>query len=103
MRDAISVVPQDIPLFNDSIRFNIEYGRINASMEDIISAAKRANIYNSIQRMPEKFETRVGERGLMLSGMFEIVLTRISNSWCADHFALHQVANASELHSHARS
>ncbi|WP_299729274.1 ABC transporter ATP-binding protein/permease [uncultured Tateyamaria sp.] len=65
---AIGVVPQDTVLFNDTIHYNIAYGRDNASEEDIVEAAKAAQIHDFIQRLPDGYETTVGERGLKLSG-----------------------------------
>ncbi|MFA8386787.1 MAG: ABC transporter ATP-binding protein/permease [Pelagibaca sp.] len=68
LHDAIGVVPQDTVLFNDSIRYNIAYGRANASEEDIIAAARAAQIHDFILSLPEGYDTMVGERGLKLSG-----------------------------------
>ncbi|NVJ99090.1 MAG: ABC transporter ATP-binding protein/permease [Alphaproteobacteria bacterium] len=68
LRAQIGVVPQDTVLFNDTIRYNIRYGRPDATDEEIIEAAKLAQIYDFIQNLPEGFETEVGERGLKLSG-----------------------------------
>ena len=68
LHDAIGVVPQDTVLFNDTIRYNIAYGRDGATTEDIESAAKAAQIHDFIQSLPEGYETAVGERGLKLSG-----------------------------------
>ncbi|MEM6310331.1 MAG: ABC transporter ATP-binding protein/permease [Pseudomonadota bacterium] len=65
---AIGVVPQDTVLFNDTIRYNIAYGRDGASMDDIIAAAKAAQIHDFIEMLPEGYDTTVGERGLKLSG-----------------------------------
>jgi ATP-binding cassette subfamily B protein len=65
---AIGVVPQDTVLFNDTIRYNIAYGRDQASQADIEAAAKAAQIHDFIERLPEGYETAVGERGLKLSG-----------------------------------
>ncbi|KAA8609710.1 metal ABC transporter permease [Salipiger aestuarii] len=64
----IGVVPQDTVLFNDSIRYNIAYGRAGASMDDIVAAAKAAQIHSFIESLPEGYDTAVGERGLKLSG-----------------------------------
>jgi ATP-binding cassette, subfamily B, heavy metal transporter len=64
----IGVVPQDTVLFNDTIRYNIAYGKADATEEDIVAAAKAARILDFILRLPEGFETKVGERGLKLSG-----------------------------------
>ena len=68
LRQKIGVVPQDTVLFNDTIYYNIAYGNPLASKEDIINAAKVANIHNFIESIPEKYDTLVGERGLKLSG-----------------------------------
>jgi ATP-binding cassette, subfamily B, heavy metal transporter len=65
---AIGVVPQDTVLFNDTIRYNIAYGRDGASQADIEAAAKAARIHDFIMRLPDGYETTVGERGLKLSG-----------------------------------
>ena len=64
----IGVVPQDTVLFNDTIRYNIAYGRDGASMAEIEEAAKAAQIHDFIMTLPEGYETAVGERGLKLSG-----------------------------------
>ncbi|NHB78167.1 ABC transporter ATP-binding protein/permease [Rhodobacter sp. M37P] len=64
----IGVVPQDTVLFNDTIRYNIAYGRANATEDEIIAAAKAARIHDFVIRLPEGYDTRVGERGLKLSG-----------------------------------
>ena len=68
LRSLIGIVPQDTVLFNDTIHYNIAYGNPGASEDEIIEAAKKSEIYKFIQSLPEKFETRVGERGLKLSG-----------------------------------
>jgi ATP-binding cassette subfamily B protein len=68
LRQAIGVVPQDTILFNDTIRYNIGYGRPGASDEQIEAAARAAQIHDFILTMPDGYETRVGERGLKLSG-----------------------------------
>lgn len=68
LRRRIGVVPQDTVLFNNSIRYNISYGRLDAPEEDIIDAAKQASIHNAIMNFPAAYETQVGERGLKLSG-----------------------------------
>lgn len=68
LRAAIGVVPQDTVLFNDTIKYNIAYGRDGASEEEIIEAAKAAQIHNFISALPEGYGTMVGERGLKLSG-----------------------------------
>ena len=64
----IGVVQQDVFLFADSILENIRYGRPDATTEEVISAAKRAEIYDDIMAMPDGFDTYVGERGVLLSG-----------------------------------
>lgn len=68
VRSKIGVVPQDTVLFNNTVRYNIAYGRLDATEEDIISAAKQASIHNSILKFPDGYDTQVGERGLMISG-----------------------------------
>lgn len=68
IRQAIGMVPQDTVLFNDTIRANIAYGRVDASEEEIIHAAKLAHIHEFILAMPDGYQTIVGERGLKLSG-----------------------------------
>ncbi|WP_417248750.1 ABCB family ABC transporter ATP-binding protein/permease [Celeribacter sp.] len=65
---AIGVVPQDTVLFNDTIRYNIGYGRDGATFDEIVAAAKKARIHDFVQALPEGYETQVGERGLKLSG-----------------------------------
>ncbi|AJE47231.1 ABCB family ABC transporter ATP-binding protein/permease [Celeribacter indicus] len=65
---AIGVVPQDTVLFNDTIRYNIGYGKDGASFEEIVAAAKKARIHDFITGLPEGYDTQVGERGLKLSG-----------------------------------
>jgi ATP-binding cassette, subfamily B, heavy metal transporter len=68
LRAAIGVVPQDTVLFNDTIRYNIAYGRPDASQPEIEEAARHAQVHDFVMRLPERYDTRVGERGLKLSG-----------------------------------
>ena len=68
LRAAIGVVPQDTVLFNDSIYYNIAYGRPDANRDEIIAAARAAHILDFIEALPQAWETVVGERGLKLSG-----------------------------------
>ncbi|MCA3417918.1 MAG: ABC transporter ATP-binding protein/permease [Roseomonas sp.] len=68
LRAAIGVVPQDTVLFNDTIRYNIAYGRPGASDAEIENAAKLAQVHDFVTRLPDGYATRVGERGLKLSG-----------------------------------
>ncbi|MER8430591.1 ABCB family ABC transporter ATP-binding protein/permease [Mesorhizobium caraganae] len=68
LRGAIGMVPQDTVLFNDTIAYNIRYGRIGASEEDMQKAAELAQIGPFIERLPEGYRSMVGERGLKLSG-----------------------------------
>ena len=68
LRRNIGVVQQDVFLFAASIMENIRYGRPGASADEVIAAAKRAEIYDDIMAMPEGFDTYVGERGVLLSG-----------------------------------
>ncbi|AVM75757.1 ABCB family ABC transporter ATP-binding protein/permease [Magnetospirillum gryphiswaldense] len=68
LRAAIGIVPQDTVLFNDTIRYNIAYGRPGASQDEIEQAARLARIHDFVISLPEGYDTRVGERGLKLSG-----------------------------------
>jgi ATP-binding cassette subfamily B protein len=68
LRAAIGIVPQDTVLFNDTIEYNIAYGRPGASVEDIVAAARAASIHDFIVSLPDGYKTMVGERGLKLSG-----------------------------------
>ena len=68
LRAAIGVVPQDTVLFNDTIRYNIAYGRPGATQEEIERAARLAQVHDFVLRLPDGYDTRVGERGLKLSG-----------------------------------
>ena len=68
LREMIGVVPQDTVLFNDTIYYNIAYGKNGATKEEVINAAKNADIHNFISILPDGYETIVGERGLKLSG-----------------------------------
>lgn len=68
LRKSIGVVPQDTPLFNDSIQHNIRYGRLEASDEEVRKVARRAHIHELIEKLPDGYNTAVGERGMMISG-----------------------------------
>lgn len=68
LRSAIGIVPQDTVLFNDSIGYNIRYGRPGASEDEVIAAAKLSQIHHFVESLPQKYKTPVGERGLKLSG-----------------------------------
>jgi ATP-binding cassette subfamily B (MDR/TAP) protein 7 len=68
LRKAIGVVPQDTPLFNNTVEHNIRYGRIDATHEEVVAAAKRAKIHDTIMSFPAGYQTLVGERGMMISG-----------------------------------
>lgn len=68
LRKSIGVVPQDTPLFNDTIEHNIRYGDIHADSNAVIAAAKRAKIHSIIESLPDGYQTMVGERGMMISG-----------------------------------
>ena len=68
LRGAIGIVPQDTVLFNDTVRYNIHYGRPEATEDEVLDAAKAAHIHDFLTTLPEGYETRVGERGLKLSG-----------------------------------
>ncbi|KAK1767357.1 iron-sulfur clusters transporter ATM1 [Phialemonium atrogriseum] len=68
LRRAIGVVPQDTPLFNDTVEHNIRYGDMSAGPESVVAAAQRARIHHIIDSWPAGYQTKVGERGLMISG-----------------------------------
>ena len=68
LRSAIGIVPQDTVLFNDTIYYNIAYGKPDATREEIIQAARHAHIHEFIETLPDKYDSMVGERGLKLSG-----------------------------------
>jgi len=68
LRHAIGVVPQDTVLFNDSIYYNIEYGRPGAARHEVEEAARLARIHDFVTALPDGYDTMVGERGLKLSG-----------------------------------
>ena len=68
LRKYIAVVPQDTVLFNESIGYNIQYGNLNASWDEVVEAAKKAHIHDTIMSFPDGYDSIVGERGLKLSG-----------------------------------
>lgn len=68
VRRNIGIVQQDIYLFNASIRENILYGRLDATDEEVMEAARRANIHEYILSLPDGYDTQIGERGVRLSG-----------------------------------
>jgi ATP-binding cassette, subfamily B, heavy metal transporter len=68
LRRAIGIVPQDTVLFNDTIYYNIQYARPDASREEVVEAARLAHIHHFIEGLPQGYDTVVGERGLKLSG-----------------------------------
>ncbi|KAK3674514.1 Iron-sulfur clusters transporter atm1, mitochondrial [Recurvomyces mirabilis] len=68
LRKSIGVVPQDTPLFNDTIGHNMRYGRITASEDEVVAAAKKARVHEIVEKLPQGYETQVGERGMMISG-----------------------------------
>jgi ATP-binding cassette subfamily B protein len=68
LRAAIGIVPQDTVLFNDTLEYNIRYGRPTATFEEVQEAARAAHLAEFIERLPDGYNTRVGERGLKLSG-----------------------------------
>ena len=68
LHDAVGVVPQDTVLFNDTIGYNIAYGRPDASVAEIEGAARAAKIHDFVRSLPDGYDTQVGERGLKLSG-----------------------------------
>ena len=68
LREAIGVVPQDTPLFNNTIEHNIRYGNMNATTAEVKEAARRARVHEIVEDLPEGYNTMVGERGMMISG-----------------------------------
>jgi len=68
LRKVIGIVPQDTVLFNDTIYYNIAYGRPEATHEEVVAAARAAHIHEFVESLPDGYETLVGERGLKLSG-----------------------------------
>ncbi len=68
VRDAIGIVPQDTVLFNDTLHYNLQYARLDATDDEIIEAARAANIHDFVSSLPQGYDTLVGERGLKLSG-----------------------------------
>jgi ATP-binding cassette subfamily B protein len=68
LRSALGIVPQDTVLFNDTIYYNIAYGRPDATREEVIAAAKAAHIHDFVEQLPDGYDAMVGERGLKLSG-----------------------------------
>ncbi|WP_312518431.1 ABC transporter ATP-binding protein [Anaerospora sp.] len=68
LRQQIGIVPQETVLFNGTVYDNILYGRLDATHEEVIAAAKAANAHNFIDRMPDQYQTHIGERGAKLSG-----------------------------------
>lgn len=68
LRSQIGLVSQDVYLFGGSIKNNIAYGKPDATMDEIVDAAKKANIHDFIMELPDKYDTFVGERGTRLSG-----------------------------------
>jgi ATP-binding cassette, subfamily B, bacterial len=68
LRSQIGLVSQDVYLFGGSIKDNIAYGKPDATMDEIVDAAKKANIHDFIMELPDKYDTFVGERGTRLSG-----------------------------------
>ncbi|BAZ16916.1 ABC transporter-related protein [Calothrix sp. NIES-4071] len=68
LRRAMGIVSQDTFLFNDTVRYNIAYGKPDATEDEVIAASKRANAYEFITKLPQGFDTFIGDRGVMLSG-----------------------------------
>lgn len=68
LRQNIAVVPQDSVLFHDTIFYNLHYGNLKKSTEEVYEASKLADLHSSVMQWPKSYETQVGERGLKLSG-----------------------------------
>ena len=84
LRSQIGIVTQDTMLFNLSIRENISYGVPDASIEDIINAAKRANAHSFIEKMEDGYDTIIGERGSLLSGEWQRINSKSIIKRCSD-------------------
>ncbi len=93
LQKSIAVIPQDVVLFNETIGYNVNYGNLNASMDQVIVAAKKAKIHDTIMSFPAGYDTKVGERGLKLSGGEK---QRVRQSYGAEC----SVAMHSKIHSH---
>uniref|UniRef100_A0A8C0GEQ9 Iron-sulfur clusters transporter ABCB7, mitochondrial n=1 Tax=Chelonoidis abingdonii TaxID=106734 RepID=A0A8C0GEQ9_CHEAB len=92
LRKAIGVVPQDAVLFHNTIYYNLLYGNVGASAEEVYAVAKLAGIHDAITRMPNGYNTQVGERGLKLSGKsvkMYILCTLFASSKLCPHFTRH--------------
>ena len=92
LRKAIGVVPQDTPLFNNTIEHNIRYGRIDATEDQVLAVAKRAKIHDTIVSFPAGYQTMVGERGMMISGKLSPSLP-LSHSHFHSHFHSHTLSH----------
>jgi ATP-binding cassette, subfamily B (MDR/TAP), member 7 len=68
LRRSIGVVPQDTPLFHADVMHNVRYGKIDATDEEVWEAARKARVHETVKRLPDGYNTTVGERGLMISG-----------------------------------
>ena len=68
LRRRVGVVPQDTPLFHADIMHNVRYGRLDASDEEVVEAARKAHVHETVMKLPDGYKTTVGERGLMISG-----------------------------------
>jgi ABC-type multidrug transport system fused ATPase/permease subunit len=69
VRQTVGIVPQDSVLFHNTIYYNVAYGRLSASEDEVMQAIRLADLEASINSMPQKYDTQVGERGLKLSGI----------------------------------
>ena len=79
IRQAVGIVPQDSVLFHNTIYYNVAYGRLSASQDEVMQAIRLADLETSIESMPQKYDTQVGERGLKLSGTYSIVNRNLSS------------------------
>ena len=91
LRANIGIVPQDTVLFNDTIGYNIAYGKPDATTDEVIQAARSAHIHDFVESLPDKYETLVGERGLKLSGGEKQRYSRTRRSWCSMKRLLHSI------------
>jgi ATP-binding cassette subfamily B protein len=103
LRAAIGIVPQDTVLFNDTILYNIRYGRPEASDAEVHDAARAAHIHDFIVTLPAGYQTMVGERGLKLSGRTTLVIAhRLSTVRDADQILVLQAGRIVERGTHGQ-
>ena len=80
VRQTVGIVPQDSVLFHNTIYYNVAYGRLSATEDEVMQAIRLADLKTSINSMPQKYKTQVGERGLKLSGTTWLHVTNLSRT-----------------------